>query len=163
MCPLVKCLTWCRIFGSNHNGFWLIFWNNKCKVSILIYVTKDRGKKDWNENHLTTCWFSQAYSWINDPINLEYSIVLILPQGLYYRIHKTFMEKCSGLLASISSWSPSAPYSMNTCLKARSCCCSVTKSCPTLCDPMDCSAPGLRGVSQATWVNIVRFVLGKIY
>ena len=22
------------------------------------------------------------------------------------------------------------------------CCCSVTKSCPTLCDPMDCSAPG---------------------
>ena len=23
------------------------------------------------------------------------------------------------------------------------CCCSVTKSCPTLCDPMDCSTPGL--------------------
>ena len=22
------------------------------------------------------------------------------------------------------------------------CCCSVTKSCPTLCDPMDCSTPG---------------------
>ena len=22
------------------------------------------------------------------------------------------------------------------------CCCSVTKSCPTLCDPMDCSPPG---------------------
>ena len=22
------------------------------------------------------------------------------------------------------------------------CCCSVTKSCPTLCDPMDCSMPG---------------------
>ena len=23
------------------------------------------------------------------------------------------------------------------------CCCSVTKSCPTVCDPMDCSTPGL--------------------
>ena len=23
------------------------------------------------------------------------------------------------------------------------CCCSVIKSCPTLCDPMDCSTPGL--------------------
>ena len=22
------------------------------------------------------------------------------------------------------------------------CCCSVVKSCPTLCDPMDCSTPG---------------------
>ena len=22
------------------------------------------------------------------------------------------------------------------------CCCSVAKSCPTLCDPMDCSTPG---------------------
>ena len=25
----------------------------------------------------------------------------------------------------------------------RLCCCSVTQSCPTLCDPMDCSTPGL--------------------
>ena len=23
------------------------------------------------------------------------------------------------------------------------CCCSVTKLCPTLCDPVDCGAPGL--------------------
>ena len=23
------------------------------------------------------------------------------------------------------------------------CCCSVTKSCPTFCNPMDCSTPGL--------------------
>ena len=23
------------------------------------------------------------------------------------------------------------------------CCCSVTQSCPTLCDPTDCSTPGL--------------------
>ena len=38
-------------------------------------------------------------------------------------------------------------------------CCLVTKSCPTLCDPMDCSPPGspVCGVSQARileWVAI---------
>ena len=27
---------------------------------------------------------------------------------------------------------------------SKDCCCSVTKSCPILCDPMDCSTPGLR-------------------
>ena len=31
------------------------------------------------------------------------------------------------------------------------CCCLVAKSCPTLCDPMDCSLPGssVHGISQA--------------
>ena len=28
-------------------------------------------------------------------------------------------------------------------LKTKSCCCLVAQSCPTLCDPMDCSMPGL--------------------
>ena len=30
------------------------------------------------------------------------------------------------------------------------CCCSVTKSCPTLCNPMDCSTPGLPLLSFTT-------------
>ena len=39
------------------------------------------------------------------------------------------------------------------------CCCLVTKSCPALCDPMDCSLPGssVYGISQAIildWVAI---------
>ena len=31
------------------------------------------------------------------------------------------------------------------------CCCLIAKSCPTLCDPMDCSPPGssVHGISQA--------------
>ena len=29
-----------------------------------------------------------------------------------------------------------------SCLTQHSCCCSVSQSCPTLCDPMDCSMPG---------------------
>ena len=32
--------------------------------------------------------------------------------------------------------------SMNVTLGGAYCCCSVTKSCQTLCDPMDCSTPG---------------------
>ena len=38
-----------------------------------------------------------------------------------------------------------------TSILISSCCCSVTESCPTLCDPMDCSPPGssVHGISQA--------------
>ena len=35
------------------------------------------------------------------------------------------------------------PY-FQMCCCCCCCCCSVTQSCPTLCDPMDCSTPGLR-------------------
>ena len=39
----------------------------------------------------------------------------------------------------------SSVFSIYCALKAalKSCCCSVTKPCLTLCDPMDCSTPGL--------------------
>ena len=42
------------------------------------------------------------------------------------------------------------------------CCCSVTKSCPTFCDPMDCSPPGssVHGILQARilkWVTLPSF------
>ena len=33
--------------------------------------------------------------------------------------------------------------SLNVWLSVYNCCCSVAKSCLTLCDPMDCSTPGL--------------------
>ena len=34
-------------------------------------------------------------------------------------------------------------YLQSLCFFFHICCCSVTKLCPTLCDPMDCSTPGL--------------------
>ena len=39
--------------------------------------------------------------------------------------------------------------------------CSVAQSCPTLCDPMDCSLPGssVHGISQARiseWIELVQ-------
>ena len=34
-------------------------------------------------------------------------------------------------------------YKYTKCCGTVCCCCSVAKSCPSLCDPMDCSTPGL--------------------
>ena len=49
--------------------------------------------------------------------------------------------------------------SLYVCLYILVCCCLVAKSCPTLCDPVDCSLPGssVCGTSQARileWVVI---------
>ena len=45
---------------------------------------------------------------------------------------------CFKSLTSISSLNPHNPKrSLTIC-----CCCSGAKSCPTLCDPMNCSTPG---------------------
>ena len=46
-------------------------------------------------------------------------------------------------------------------------CCSITKSCPTLCDPMNCSMPGfpdfhhLLGFAQTDvhWVNLLQYII----
>ena len=43
------------------------------------------------------------------------------------------------------------------------CCCLVAKSCPTLCDPMDCSPPGLsvHGIFQARILGWVVFSFSR--
>ena len=45
----------------------------------------------------------------------------------------------------MTGMTPSIPFweNGNILLGRICCCCSVAKSCPTLCDPMDCSTPGL--------------------
>ena len=57
-----------------------------------------------------------------------------------------------------SFWIRVGPNS-KVCVWVCACVCSVAKSCPTLCDPMDCSLPGspLHGIFQARileWVAI---------
>ena len=60
-------------------------------------------------------------------------MVLLLPQHtetpVLWRVAAYLHEDCRAALA----WQRALP---SVC-----CCCSVTKSCPTLCDPMDCSTP----------------------
>ena len=43
------------------------------------------------------------------------------------------------------------------------CCCSITKSCLTLCDPMDCSTPGSSTISQSLlkFMSIVSVMLSN--
>ena len=47
--------------------------------------------------------------------------------------------------------------------EAKSCCCSVAKSCLTLCDPMDCSSPGssVHGILQARILEWVAMPFSK--
>ena len=54
-------------------------------------------------------------------------------------LHQT---SCSVFILVTRSWTIKATGSQEETIRQR-CCCSVTKSCPTLCDPVDCSMPGL--------------------
>ena len=50
---------------------------------------------------------------------------------------------CSAAVLFIRGF-PRWPHRSGHCWSAdRSCGCSIAQSCPTLCDPLDCSAPGL--------------------
>ena len=42
------------------------------------------------------------------------------------------------------------------------CCCLITKSCPTLCNPMDCSPPGsVHGIFQARILELVAIYFSR--
>ena len=49
--------------------------------------------------------------------------------------------------------------------KCPRCCCLVAKSCPTVCDPMDCNPPGssVHGISQARILECCHFLLQGIF
>ena len=64
-----------------------------------------------------SCW-SKSMSWQPNP-------------------HKKFNTNTAKFGAWAVIWKPSLGHTKECC-----CCCSDAKSCPTLCDPMDCSTPG---------------------
>ena len=74
---------------------------------------KDRAEKHWNLGHVDPVW----HLWRMSKTGWASFPHPLIP-------HRRWMEASSMSLAC-------AP-----------CCCSVTKLCPTLCDPMDCSTPG---------------------
>ena len=74
------------------------------------------------------------------------------------------------------SWSPKSRWLVTAPMKLKDIyfleeklsCSEVTQSCPTLCDPMDCSLPGssVHGIFQARileWVAIAFSIYGSIY
>ena len=69
------------------------------------------------------------------PKKKMFSSLLSFP--FFFLIGLNYMS-CFKSLTSISSLNPHNPKrSLTIC-----CCCSGAKSCPTLCDPMNCSTPG---------------------
>ena len=124
-------LFYSRSFGHESN-FWhtshvtlnnsqlLCLCFNICKIEITMKVVwkcycEVIVKIQWNNTYETLA--CSRYS-----IDINYNV---------RALHKPLVcHKC---------WSP---YMMNGYRISFCCCCSVTKSCLTLCDPMDCSMPG---------------------
>ena len=86
---------------------------------------------------------------------------LVLPASTDLCGHKCFPSACkAGRVTGTQSplpQRPSEPWSSESCRKSES---EVAQSCPTLCNPMDCSPPGssIHGILQARgleWVAIV--------
>ena len=61
------------------------------------------------------------------------------------RIEPSHLRNRQTQLSSHETWA--SPKALKGFSKMSSCC-SVTKSCPTLCNPMDCRMPGLPGVPK---------------
>ena len=52
------------------------------------------------------------------------------------------LELTEVVMGTLWLWNVLLKFFFTKLLKVKLYCCSVTKLCPTLCDPMDCSAPG---------------------
>ena len=69
------------------------------------------------------------------------------------------------LFCLIGAYNSTLPryFSFNKFLsfKVEICCCSVTQPCPTLCDPMDCSTPGLCPSSSPSVSQFCRSVMSN--
>ena len=82
-----------------------------------------------------------------------------------FRIFSTIISSNTALIpfSLFSFYNPVMQLLTHLMLSLRSpgCCCSVTQSCPTLCNPMDCSTPGFPVVhyllefarTHVDWVN----------
>ena len=102
--------------------------------------TRPPAVEGQSPNHWTTWKFPAFYNWTN--------MCLVLTYWFIY----SFSSPSS--LWAPGEWQETLPEPSTSY-----CCCLVTKSCPSLCDPKDCSPPGasIHGVSQARipeWVAI---------
>ena len=100
----------------------MIPWTAACLASLSFTISQSSLKfmaieLVMSSNHLILC-----------------CPLLILP-SIFPRI-RVFSNESAPQIRWPKDWSFS--FSISSC-----CCCSVTQSCPTLCDPTDCSAPGL--------------------
>ena len=84
------------------------------------------------------------------------SLALLQPEDLASTRQKLACANLS-ILRFLSPSSPARTAPAPEALSGRRCACSVTKSCPALCDPMDCSPPG-SSIYGIFWVSILEWV-----
>ena len=68
----------------------------------------------------------------------KHAKILDLPQFLGHTQEVQWVMKAGLRVKAVHSWLGSVPFKIMD-----ECCCSDAKLCLTLCDPMDCSTPGL--------------------
>ena len=110
---------------------WLIFMSRKGPKSLLIH--------SW-VGHLLDMWFSsmslsvKLVSLSAQAAITEYTVRTRVKDGMLQLAHPEDLAQHTQRKQNSlkGAWSPSSPSP---------CCFSVTKSCVTLCDPMDCSTP----------------------
>ena len=107
----------------------------------------------------------EFYHIFQDIFHLEYICSIIQPryqskrQNIFLSLLKVYTSDESHRLFSPVNFSPVQILLLTTtlCCYCCCCCCLVTKSCLTLCDPMDCCWPGssVRGIFQTRMLGCV--------
>ena len=94
-------------------------------VGILIWGKRENNTEAKQKNEQNT-WKEFFNKEIWKTKHIEKTVWYVCSQVMQLRIKHRFQKKKKNIDFS---------YQID-------CCCSVTKSCPTLCDPMNCSIPG---------------------
>ena len=111
------------------------------RITQLYYLPVTEDQK--SEGHDLAGSTAERPTWLKS--SCCHAVVLIRGSGFYSKLIQVLIEFClvvTGLKLSgvVRGWS----FSQKVCnMTASLCCCSVAKSCPAFCDPMDCSTLGL--------------------
>ena len=98
----------------------------KCQLEVVWAINSIWELSAWK-------WWLESWEWINSKC-VERKLFRAIPRGIYARI--------SGRRRNSQRGSHSQRGRVEKSGIEISCFFSVTKSCPILCDPMDCSTPG---------------------
>ena len=125
-----------------------IYFSTHCPIFLLPFIAKMMD--------MTACVCWSHFLTTRSLLHSQPSPWNILP--IFRRHHWQSSCEAPSLLTSFDSRKIKSLLFLLGIL-GTSCCCSVTKSCPTLFDPMDCSPPGssVHGILQARilqWVAI---------
>ena len=92
----------------------------------------------YNNQYMETSWVP-INGWLDKEI-MGYYLAIKRRKCCHLQRHRWILRVHLKMDGSYAKWNKPDRERQITC--GFTCCCSVTRSCPTLCDPMDCSTPG---------------------